>query len=72
LVRIHAVGVCGSDVHYYVNGHIGDTRAPCPFVLGHEFAGEVAALGRGGEGPPVGTRVAVDPAIPCGRCEACL
>jgi L-iditol 2-dehydrogenase len=72
LVRIRAVGVCGSDVHYYMDGHIGDTHAPYPFVLGHECAGEVAALGPGVEGPPVGTRVAVDPAIPCGHCEVCL
>ena len=72
LVRIRAVGVCGSDVHYYVDGHIGDTWAPYPFVLGHECAGEIAALGPGVEGPPSGTRVAVDPAIPCGECEVCL
>jgi len=72
LIRVRAVGVCGSDVHYYVDGHIGDTRAQFPFVLGHEFAGEVAALGPGVEGLPVGTRVAVDPAIPCGHCEVCL
>jgi L-iditol 2-dehydrogenase len=72
LVRVRAVGVCGSDVHYYVDGCIGETVAPYPFVLGHECAGEVAALGPGVEAPPVGTRVAVDPAIPCGRCEVCL
>jgi len=72
LVRIRAVGVCGSDVHYYVDGRIGDNEAPSPFVLGHEGAGEIAALGAGVEGPPVGTRVAVDPAMPCGHCEVCL
>ena len=72
LVRIRAVGVCGSDVHYYVDGRIGDDVPPFPYVLGHECAGEVAALGAGVEGPPVGTRVAIDPAVPCGRCEACL
>ena len=72
LVRVRAVGVCGSDVHYYVDGHIGSSYAPYPYVLGHECAGEIAALGPGVEGPPVGTRVAVDPAIPCGHCEVCL
>jgi len=72
LIRVRAVGICGSDVHYYVDGHIGDTRPSFPFVLGHEFAGEIAALGPGVEGLPVGTRVAVDPAIPCGHCEVCL
>jgi L-iditol 2-dehydrogenase len=72
LVRIRAVGVCGSDVHYYLDGRIGDTLAPYPFVLGHECAGEIVALGPGVERPPVGTPVAVDPAIPCGRCDVCL
>jgi L-iditol 2-dehydrogenase len=72
LIRVRAVGVCGSDVHYYLDGHIGDAVATFPFTMGHEFAGEIAALGPGAEGPPVGTRVAVDPAVPCGRCETCL
>ena len=72
LVRVRAVGVCGSDVHYYVDGRIGQDVPPFPYILGHEFAGEIAALGPEAEGPPVGTRVAVDPAIPCGRCEVCL
>ena len=72
LIRVRAVGVCGSDVHYYVDGHIGDAVADFPFTLGHEFAGEIAALGPGAEGPPIGTPVAVDPAIACGKCEICL
>lgn len=72
LVRVRAVGVCGSDVHYYLDGRIGDIVTPFPFVLGHECAGEVVALGPGVEGPRVGARVAIDPAIPCGRCEVCL
>lgn len=72
LVRIRAVGVCGSDVHYYVDGCIGTSKAPPSFVLGHEGAGEIVTLGAGVEGPPVGTRVALDPAIPCGHCEICL
>lgn len=72
LVRVRAVGVCGSDVHYYVDGRIGDAVPTFPFTLGHEFAGEIAALGPGVEGPAVGTPVAVDPAVPCGKCEICL
>lgn len=72
LIRVRAVGVCGSDVHYYVDGHIGDAVPTLPFTLGHEFAGEIVGLGPGVDGPPVGTRVAADPAIPCGRCETCL
>ncbi len=72
LIRVRAVGVCGSDVHYYLDGHIGTAKATFPFTLGHEFAGEIVALGPGVEGLAVGTRVAVDPAIPCGHCETCL
>jgi L-iditol 2-dehydrogenase len=72
LVRVRAVGVCGSDMHYYVDGRMGRAVPEFPFVLGHEFAGEIAALGPGVDGPPVGTPVAVDPAIPCGQCEVCL
>ena len=72
LIRVRAVGVCGSDVHYYLDGRIGDAVVSFPFTLGHEFAGEVAALGPGVDGPPIGTRVAVDPAKPCGHCEQCL
>lgn len=72
LLRVRAVGVCGSDVHYFVDGRIGKTVPEFPFIMGHEFAAEIAALGPGVEGPPVGTPVAVDPAIPCERCEVCL
>lgn len=72
LIRVRAVGVCGSDVHYYLDGHIGTAKVAFPFTLGHEFSGEIAALGPGVEGLAVGTRVAVDPAIPCGHCETCL
>jgi len=72
LIRVRAVGICGSDVHYYEDGGIGENRVTEAHELGHEFAGVVAALGPGVEGPPLGTRVAVDPAIPCGTCEFCL
>lgn len=61
LVRVTAVGICGSDLHWFAEGAIGDAAFPQPLVLGHEFAGVTAA----------GQRVAVDPAIPCGRCELC-
>jgi len=71
LIRVRAVGVCGSDVHFYLDGRIGDAVAPVPFTLGHEFVGEIEALGPGTEGPAIGTRVAVDPAVPCGVCGAC-
>lgn len=65
LVRVRAVGVCGSDLHWFEEGGIGDARLEQPLVLGHEFAGEIAS------GVQAGRRVAVDPAIPCGQCEFC-
>lgn len=72
LLRIRAVGVCGSDLHYYLEGGIGPARINSPLVPGHEFAAEV--VGGTGEphGLPDGTLVAVDPARPCGHCEQCF
>ena len=61
LVRIKSVGVCGSDLHWFAEGSIGDAKLDHPLVLGHEFAGETED----------GQRVAIDPAIPCGHCEFC-
>ncbi len=72
LLRIASVGICGSDVHYYVEGAIGDQVVTAPIQMGHEFSARVAALGPGAEGPQIGTLVAVEPAIPCGVCESCL
>ncbi len=76
LLDVAAVGVCGSDLHTYTDGRIGDTNVESPLVLGHEFAGMVAAVGPDavdGMGNPlqIGQRVAVDPATPCYRCEMC-
>jgi L-iditol 2-dehydrogenase len=65
LVRVRAVGICGSDLHWLAEGGIGDARLEHALVLGHEFAGEVVS------GALAGRRVAVDPAIPCGACEYC-
>jgi L-iditol 2-dehydrogenase len=61
LVRVTAVGICGSDLHWFEEGGIGGTSSVGPFVLGHEFAGETSD----------GRRVAVEPAVQCGRCESC-
>jgi L-iditol 2-dehydrogenase len=61
LVRVGAVGICGSDLHWFGEAAIGDAKLEKPLVLGHELAGVIA------EGPRQGTRVAVDPAIPCGQ-----
>jgi L-iditol 2-dehydrogenase len=65
LIRVTAVGLCGSDLHWYTDGGIGDAVLDRPLVLGHEFAGVVEG------GPRHGERVAVDPAIPCERCATC-
>ena len=65
LVRVTAVGVCGSDVHWYQEGRIGDDTVATPLVLGHECAGVIESGARRGE------RVAIDPAQTCGRCEFC-
>lgn len=77
LLRVTATGVCGSDLHTYQDGRIGDTAVCSPLTLGHEFGGMVEAVGaeaQDGDFKPLrpGTRVAVDPAQPCGRCEMCL
>ncbi len=71
-VAIRAGGICGSDLHYYTNGGFGAIRVIDPMVLGHEVAGEIAALGPGVSGLSVGDRVAVNPSLPCGGCAFCL
>jgi L-idonate 5-dehydrogenase len=71
LVGVRAAGVCGTDVHYHAHGRCGNFVPTRPFILGHEFAGEVVALGDGVSAPEPGTRVAVDPSRPCGRCRLC-
>lgn len=65
LVKVTAVGVCGSDVHWFREGRIGGDAIATPLVLGHECAGVIESGTRKGE------RAAIDPAIPCGRCEFC-
>jgi L-iditol 2-dehydrogenase len=72
LIRVRAVGVCGSEIHYYREGRIGDAVVRQPVIPGHEFSGEVAAVGAGVEGLHVGQRVAVEPGAPCRQCESCI
>jgi L-iditol 2-dehydrogenase len=72
LVRIKAVGICGSDLQYYAQGRIGDLQFTSGHILGHEVAGVVEALGPGATGPAPGTPVVVDPAIHCGHCRYCM
>lgn len=71
LIRIESVGVCGSDMHYYLDGHIGSTRIKEPLILGHEYAGVVESVGSDADPTLVGQRVAVEPGIPCMTCEWC-
>lgn len=70
-VRVDAVGICGSDLHSYSDGAIGDTQALYPMVLGHEPAGTVVRVGSGVSGWSVGDRAALEPALYCYRCEYC-
>jgi L-iditol 2-dehydrogenase len=71
LVEIAAVGVCGSDVHYYEEGRIADRVVRAPHVLGHESAGRVVATGDLVTKHAAGDRVALEPGLPCGRCREC-
>jgi L-iditol 2-dehydrogenase len=71
LVRVRSVGVCGSDVHYFEHGRIGDFVVRQPLVLGHEVSGVIAAAGPGVDPGRVGSRVAVEPGAACGACAAC-
>ncbi|MGA3246186.1 MAG: alcohol dehydrogenase catalytic domain-containing protein [Bacteroidota bacterium] len=76
LIRIGAAGICGSDLHTYLDAQIGDTKLRAPLVLGHEFAGTVESVGEEAFTEDLvrlerGMRVAVDPAQPCGMCELC-
>lgn len=71
LLKLEAIGVCGSDVHYYAHGRIGDFIVEYPFILGHECAGTIVEVGNGVKDLKVGDRVALEPGVPCGKCEMC-
>lgn len=71
LVRVKAVGLCGSDVHYYEHGKIGPYVVRKPIILGHEAAGEVVAVGSEVRHLKAGQRVTIEPGVTCGRCEYC-
>lgn len=71
LVAIREVGICGSDIHYYEHGRIGDYVVEEPLVLGHECAGEVVAVGETVDDLSVGDRVALEPGVPCRTCAHC-
>jgi len=71
LVKIEYVGICGSDIHYYEDGRIGDFVVTGPLVLGHEASGTIVEVGAGVRHLKVGDVVALEPGIPCGICCNC-
>jgi L-iditol 2-dehydrogenase len=71
LVRSRAVGVCGSDLHYFLSGSVGEDRVSYPFIPGHECAGVVEEVGRGVTRVRPGDAVVIEPAVSCGTCDQC-
>ncbi|KAI0178744.1 GroES-like protein [Hypoxylon sp. FL1284] len=71
IVGVEQTGICGSDVHYWQRGRIGDFVLNSPIVLGHESAGTVVDVGDKVKNVKIGDRVAVEPGVPCRRCEYC-
>lgn len=71
LVKVAAVGICGSDIHYFKEGHIGNRVVTYPHVQGHECAGTIEAVGDEVTEFKVGDRVVLEPSITCGNCSYC-
>jgi L-iditol 2-dehydrogenase len=71
LVEVAAVGVCGSDTHYFRHGRIGDFVVDGPLILGHELSGRIVAVGADVPRARIGERVAIEPQKPCRRCREC-
>ncbi len=71
LIRIKTVGLCGSDVHYYEHGKIGDFIVEKPIILGHEASGEIVKVGEKVTELQVGQRVSIEPGATCGKCDHC-
>ncbi len=71
LLDVESVGVCGSDIHYYNDGRVGDQVITFPFAIGHECSATVRAVGSAVTHVKIGDRVAVEPAISCGVCDQC-
>lgn len=71
LVRIGAGGICGSDLHYYLDGGFGTVRIREPMILGHEVSGTVEAVGPKVRKVHVGDRISLNPSRPCGHCVFC-
>ena len=71
LLQIRKVGICGSDIHYYSTGKIGDQVIKFPFTIGHECSGIVEAVGGKVTRVKKGDHVAIEPAVSCGKCDQC-
>ena len=71
LVKMKSVGICGSDIHYYKHGRIGNQVVKFPFTLGHEGAGIVEEIGKSVKNVKPGDRIAIDPSISCFSCDQC-
>lgn len=71
LIRVAAVGVCGSDVHYFQDGRNGDRIITAPLVLGHEASGRIVAVGSDVDSVRAGQRVSIEPQRPCRACQHC-
>lgn len=72
LVEIAAVGICGSDVHYYEHGRIGDFVVRAPMIIGHESSGTIVEVGAGVDRSRIGELVAIEPGVPDRVCDECL
>jgi L-iditol 2-dehydrogenase len=72
LIKTKSIGICGSDIHYYRLGRIGNQVVKFPFTLGHEVSGIVQETGVAVKSLKPGDMVAIDPAMPCWHCEQCL
>jgi L-iditol 2-dehydrogenase len=71
-IRMSVVGICGSDIHYFTQGNIGSQKVTFPFTLGHEGTGVVVETAPSVKNVKPGDIVAIEPAMPCGKCDQCL
>jgi L-iditol 2-dehydrogenase len=72
LVKLRSVGICGSDMHWYLEGNVYGFPASYPQILGHEPAGEIVALGSAVTGLTIGDRISIEPTVSCGHCDYCV
>jgi L-iditol 2-dehydrogenase len=71
-IRMSVLGICGSDIHYYTQGQIGSQKVVYPFTVGHEGAGIVVEVGPAVKRVKPGDKIAIEPAMPCWKCDQCL